>query len=60
MARIKVTLVKSGIGSGKKQKSTLVGLGLRKINASRTLENTGCVRGMIRKVQHLVQVESVE
>ena len=39
------------------QKQTLVGLGLNKINRTRELEDTPAVRGMIRKVQHLVRVE---
>jgi large subunit ribosomal protein L30 len=39
-----------------KQRQTLVGLGLNKMNRRRTLEDTPAVRGMIRKVQHLVQV----
>ena len=39
-----------------KQRQTLVGLGLNKMNRRRTLEDTPAVRGMIRKVQHLVRV----
>ena len=38
------------------QRATLVGLGLRKIRAQRTLEDTPEVRGMIRKIPHLVRV----
>ncbi len=38
------------------QRQTLVGLGLNKINRRRTLEDTPAVRGMIRKVSHLVRV----
>jgi len=38
------------------QKATLVGLGLNKMNRVRTLEDTPSVRGMIRKVSHLVRV----
>ncbi|WP_410795895.1 50S ribosomal protein L30 [Parvularcula sp. LCG005] len=40
------------------QRATLVGLGLGKIGRERTLEDTPSVRGMIRKVQHMVQVIS--
>ncbi|MBL4726930.1 MAG: 50S ribosomal protein L30 [Rhizobiaceae bacterium] len=39
-----------------KQQATLVGLGLNKMNRRRTLEDTPAVRGMIRKVAHLVRV----
>jgi large subunit ribosomal protein L30 len=38
------------------QRGTLVGLGLNKLHRRRTLEDTPAVRGMIRKVQHLVRV----
>ena len=57
--KIKVTLVRSKIGIGKKQKSCLVGLGLRKIRSSRVLENTASVRGMIEKIKHLVTIKIV-
>lgn len=39
-----------------KQRQTLIGLGLNKMNRRRTLEDTPAVRGMIAKVQHLVRV----
>ncbi|HJM05890.1 MAG: 50S ribosomal protein L30 [SAR324 cluster bacterium] len=58
--KIKVTLVKSSIGNRKNQVENLKGLGLRKINSSKTLENTPSIRGMIRKVQHLVRIEILE
>ncbi len=54
---IKVTARKSGIGFNKKQKQTLIGLGLKKLNRTVELKNTPAVRGMIRKVQHLVVIE---
>ncbi len=54
--RIKVTLVKSGIGKNKKIRETLKGLGLTKMNKSVDLQNTPAVRGMIRKVSFLVKV----
>jgi len=40
------------------QRQTLIGLGLNKMNRTRTLEDTPSVRGMIRKVSHLVRVVS--
>ena len=57
---LKVTLKHSAIGRNSKQLDTLKGLGLRKLNHSRTLENTPAVRGMVKKVIHLLEVEEVE
>jgi len=59
MTRLKVTLKHSAIGREKKQLATLKGLGLRRIGRSRILENTPAVRGMVKKVIHLVDVEEV-
>ena len=58
--KLKVTQLKSGIGRPKPQRLILKGLGLRRINNSRVLNDTPAVRGMIRKVSHLVAVEPVE
>ncbi len=58
--KIRVTLVRSRIGVQKRQKANLSGLGLRKINSSSVLENTPAVRGMIRKVQHLVRIDLID
>ena len=52
-----VTQVKSGIGSTMKIRATLTGLGLTKMQKTVTRKNTPEIRGMIRKVQHLVRVE---
>ena len=57
--QIKVTLVRSVIGSNEKVRATVRGLGLRKTNSFRELENSPNVRGMIRKVHHLLKVEEV-
>lgn len=57
VATVKVTQVASAIGRQKYQKQTLVGLGLNRIGATRELENTPAVQGMINKVRHLVKVE---
>lgn len=59
-ANLKVTLRKSAIGRNSKQLDTLKGLGLRRIGASRTLQNTPAVRGMVKKVIHLVDVVEVD
>jgi large subunit ribosomal protein L30 len=54
--KIKVTLVKSIIGTKQDHRATVRGLGLRKLNSSAELEDTPAVRGMIQKVQYLVKV----
>ena len=54
---VKVTQVKSSIGHVKEQVATLKGLGLNKVGRTSELEDTPAVRGMIRKVAHLVKVE---
>ncbi len=54
---VKVTQVASGFGRKPGQQDTLKGLGLNKIGRSRELEDTPAVRGMIRKVAHLVKVD---
>lgn len=60
MTHLKVTLRSSTIGRGDKQLATVKGLGLRKIGQSRILENTPAVRGMVKKVLHLVDVEELD
>jgi large subunit ribosomal protein L30 len=54
---LKVTLVKSPIGTRASHRATVTGLGLKKIRSSRVLEDTPAVRGMINKVSYLVKVE---
>jgi len=54
---VTITLVKSGIGSPRKIRATLVGLGLTKVYKTITRKDTPEIRGMIAKVQHLVRVE---
>ena len=56
MAKIKVKQIKSKIGAPIDQKRTLDALGLRKISQVVELEDNPSVRGMIRKVHHLVQI----
>jgi large subunit ribosomal protein L30 len=55
-----VTVRQTVSGNGQKpgQQATLIGLGLNKIGRVRTLEDTPSVRGMIKKVEHLVEVIS--
>ena len=57
--KLKVTLIRSKHGRGRKQLGCVNGLGLRRINHSVELEDTPAVRGMISKVMHLVQVEEI-
>jgi large subunit ribosomal protein L30 len=54
--RVRVKQVKSAIGYNQRQRATLRGLGLRRLNHVVELEDTPAVRGMIRKVTHLVTV----
>ncbi len=51
-----VTLVKSVNGTRESHRATVRGLGLRRLNSSRVLEDTPAVRGMINKVSYLVKV----
>jgi large subunit ribosomal protein L30 len=55
--KIKITQIASGNGQKPGQQATLIGLGLNKVSKSRTLVDTPEVRGMIRKVAHLLKVE---
>jgi large subunit ribosomal protein L30 len=57
MATIKITQTGSPIRRTSDQRATLVGLGLNKMHKTRELEDTPAVRGMIRKVHHMVKVE---
>ena len=52
-----VTLVRSPIGYTKDQKQTVLALGLRRMHQTIEHQDTPALRGMIRKVEHLVQVE---
>ncbi len=56
MATIKVKQIKSRINAPKDQKPTLLALGLRKISQVVEVEDTPSIRGMIRKVHHLVSL----
>lgn len=55
--RIRVTQVKSAIGYDRRQRSTLRGLGIRRMHQTVEIEDTPAVRGMIRKITHLLKVE---
>jgi large subunit ribosomal protein L30 len=59
MASLKVTQVKSGIGSKPKHRGTLRALGLGRIGKTNTLPDRPEIRGMIHRVPHLITVEEV-
>lgn len=58
--KLKVTQVKSGVSRSSTQNKTLQGLGLRGPRTSKVLLDTPAIRGMIRKVSHLITVESAD
>ena len=60
MKKIKITLVKSPIDRPERQKKTLKALGLNKMNATKEVEATPQILGMVRKMNHLVSVEEVK
>ncbi len=59
MPKVRVTQTSSPAGRKPGQKETMIGLGLNKMRRTRELEDTPSVRGMIRKVAHLVTVEEL-
>ncbi len=56
-AEFKITLVRSHIGKPANQKAVLNGLGLNRLNKTVILKDTPEVRGMIKKVSHMLKVE---
>jgi len=59
MAKLRVKYVKSAIGYPKDQKATIQALGFRKLQQTVEHEDHPAIRGMVRKVHHLVQVEEI-
>jgi large subunit ribosomal protein L30 len=59
MAKIRITQVRSRIGSTARQKKTLDALGLRKMQATAEHEASPQVLGMVNKVRHLLKVEEL-
>lgn len=57
MSKVKITLVKSPIDKTKRQKDTLAALGFRKVHQTVEHENNPQIQGMVRVVQHLVEVK---
>tara|TARA_Y100001970_G_scaffold213630_1_gene261182 strand:+ start:109 stop:291 length:183 start_codon:yes stop_codon:yes gene_type:complete len=60
MKKIKITLIKSLIGQKNKTKDTVFSLGLKKINSNTIREVDDSLLGMIRKIDHLIDIEEVE
>lgn len=60
MAKLQITLVRSLIGRNEQQRSTVRTLGLRKLNQSVVHNDNPAIRGMIRHVNHLVEVKEIE
>lgn len=57
---LRITLVKSFIGFPERTRRTVRGLGLNKIGSSAVHSENACVLGMIRKINHLLQVEKLQ
>lgn len=57
---IKITLVRSPIGNSERQKATVRALGLHKLGQTVEQKDSLTVRGMIAKVNHLIQIEEVQ
>ncbi len=57
MSKVKIKQVRSSINREKSQKDTLIALGLKKMNQVVEHESTPAIEGMIKKIQHLVEVE---
>lgn len=56
---LKVKLIRSLEGRTERQRATVTGLGLRKLNQERLLQDTPAIRGMVAKVAHMVTMEQV-
>lgn len=59
MKKIKITQIKSGIDRPQRQKDTLKALGLNKVQATKEVEATPQILGMVKKVDHLIKVEEL-
>ncbi|MDA3912469.1 MAG: 50S ribosomal protein L30 [Bacteroidales bacterium] len=60
MAKVKITQIRSAIGYDKRQKNTLIALGIKKMNQTVEHEATPQILGMAKKVSHLVKIEDVK
>lgn len=60
MATLKITLTRSLIGRPEDQRATVKALGLKKTNSFVIQDDTPVIRGMVRKVEHLITVEQIQ
>lgn len=60
MGKMKVTLVRGLAGRPKDQRQVVYSLGLRRLHQASVLPDNACVRGMVRRVSHLVRVDRAE
>jgi len=60
MAKLRITQIKSAIRRNKKQKATIKALGIRRMHHTVEHDDTPVIRGMIRRVTHLVKVEEIK
>jgi len=60
MARLRITLVKSPIGSLPRHRKTVRSLGLRKMQQAVEKDDNPAVRGMVQAVQHMVRLEEID
>jgi large subunit ribosomal protein L30 len=59
LKKLRITLVKSVIGYSRRQKDTVKALGLRRVNQSVVQDDNPVIRGMVDKVNHLIEVEEL-
>ncbi len=59
MKKLRITQIRSGIDRPKRQKRTLIALGIKKMNQTVELEATPQVAGMVKKIEHLLSVEEI-
>ncbi|MCD6118017.1 50S ribosomal protein L30 [bacterium] len=60
MAKLRITQIKSAIRRNKKQKATITALGIHRLHHTVEHDDTPVIRGMIRRVIHLVEVEEIK
>lgn len=58
--KLKITQVRSALGRGAKQQGTIRALGLRKVGQTVTQSDRPEIRGMVRAVEHLIEVEEID
>ena len=60
MAKLRVTYIRSGIGRPEKHRRVIQALGLRRLNQTVEHQDNPAIRGMVRKVAHLVRMEVLD